>query len=123
MDTVAAAGGSSALRLLFRLFLSPPPPPRSSRGTDLIPRWDSDDSAAAPVVPAAAAAAFPSAASARDCGDPQVGAEGAAGPSTLFQGILTTTLLCVAEKVQWKLNSTSIFLLNFNKFRKFLQGL
>ena len=117
MDTVAAAGVSSALRLLFRLFLSPPPPLRSSRGTDLIPRWDSDDSAAAPVVPAAAA--FPSAASARDCGDPQVGAEGAAGPSTLFQGILTTTLLCVAEKVQWKLNSTSIFLLNFNKFESF----
>ena len=123
MDTVAAAGGSSALRLLFRLFLSPPPPLRSSRGTDLIPRWDSDNSAAAPVVTAAAAtAAFPSAASARDCGDPQVGAEGAADPSTLFQGILTTTLLCVAEKVQWKLNSTSIFLLNFNKLQKVSAG-
>ena len=96
----AVAGFSSIFLLLFRLFLSPPPL-RSSRGTDLIPRWDSDSAAAVP----APAAVFPSAA-AGDSEDPQVGE----GP--FFQGILTTTLYFDGT-VQWEIEFYSNFLAEF----------
>ena len=120
MDVAAAAEGSSSVFLFLfrRLLLSPLPPPplRSSRGTDLIPRWDSD-SAAAAIAVAVFPSSAPAAAPARDWEDPQVGA---AGP--VFQGILTTTLYASLEQFSRKLNFTPIFLLNFHKFQKFQQG-